>query len=353
MEEIKKRLEFADIIKGLAIILVVIGHTSPSNTEVLTYKSIIYAFHMPLFFIVSGFFITTNRVDYSLQTLKNFLHKNCIALLVPFFIWGLIYMDFSYTNLLSLCFGSWIKFVSINTLTSLWFIVILFVGRIYLELFFMLINKLKFNLKYAIYIAIPIFFSLGFCLPHHNNVQTQIGNFFSYDIAFVSAAFMLIGSILKPYIEKLTTFKSVHLIFWMIVSVLLFWCGFSLIDYTHEFVLIANAIYLNPFLFVLNSLTGSFIIILLGILIQKTPSKHVLLNFLGTNTLGIYLTHRHIVVWLLKYLQANTDFSRSLINTIITFIALILSSILVILINRYAPIMFGKINRHSSDNIKC
>ena len=45
----KTRIEFIDIIKGLAIILVVIGHTSPNKTEILPYKSLIYAFHMSLF----------------------------------------------------------------------------------------------------------------------------------------------------------------------------------------------------------------------------------------------------------------------------------------------------------------
>ena len=82
----KPRIEFIDIIKGLAIILVVIGHTSPSKTEIIPYKSLIYAFHMPLFFIISGMFVATSRENYSLQTLKNFAHKNFIALIVPFMI---------------------------------------------------------------------------------------------------------------------------------------------------------------------------------------------------------------------------------------------------------------------------
>ena len=48
---------------------------------------------------------------------------------------------------------------------------------------------------------------MGFCLPHHNNVLTQNGNFLSYDIAFVAAGFMLIGSLVKPYIKKLVDIK--------------------------------------------------------------------------------------------------------------------------------------------------
>ena len=42
VNKIGARIEFIDIIKGLAIILVVKGHTSPNITEVLPYKSLIY-----------------------------------------------------------------------------------------------------------------------------------------------------------------------------------------------------------------------------------------------------------------------------------------------------------------------
>lgn len=346
----KKRIEFIDIIKGLAIILVVIGHTSPDKTEILPYKSLIYAFHMPLFFIISGMFVATNRENYSLQTLKDFLHKNFIALIVPFLIWGTIYMNFSYTNILYLCFGSWINFVHIHTLSSLWFIVVLFVARIYLEMFFMLINKLKIKIEYAVLVAIPIFFMLGFCLPHHNDISTQNGNFLSYDIAFVAAGFMLIGSLIKPYIKKLTEIKNLYLIPLTIFLFILFAIGFSLTNYTHEFALMANATYTNLHTFLLNALTGSFSLILTGILIYKIPIKKRILNFLGENTLGIFLVHRHIVVAFLTYLQTNTILNRFCINTIITIVSLIISSLLVILINRYAPIMFGKLNNTLQKN---
>jgi len=340
----KTRIEFIDIIKGLAIILVVIGHTSPDKTEILPYKSLIYSFHMPLFFILSGMFVATFRENYSLQTLKNFLHKNCIALVVPFMIWGTIYMNFSFSNLAHLCFGSWINFAHIHTLTSLWFIVVLFVARIYLELFYMLINKLKFEIQYANCVAIIICFILGFCLPHHNDVLTQNGNFLSYDIAFIAAGFMLIGSLIKPYIKNFIEIKNIYLIILMIFSGLLFICGFSLTDYTHEFVLMANATYPNIPAFLFCSLTGSFCTILAGILIYKLPIKKRILNFLGQNTLAIFLVHRHIVVAFLTFLQTNTTLNRLSINTIITLTSLIISSLLVVLINKYAPIMFGKTN---------
>ena len=55
---ISKRIEELDVLKGVAIICVVIGHVHlfappPGDTEDWTYK-VIYSFHMPLFMTISG-----------------------------------------------------------------------------------------------------------------------------------------------------------------------------------------------------------------------------------------------------------------------------------------------------------
>lgn len=49
----KERIKYIDLIKGAGIILVVIGHLLPVNSEV---RRIIFTFHMPLFFFLAGFF---------------------------------------------------------------------------------------------------------------------------------------------------------------------------------------------------------------------------------------------------------------------------------------------------------
>lgn len=47
----KKRILWIDIAKAIAILLMVVGHTSIPNVL----SNFIWAFHMPLFFIASGF----------------------------------------------------------------------------------------------------------------------------------------------------------------------------------------------------------------------------------------------------------------------------------------------------------
>ena len=53
-----KRIEYLDIAKGIGILLVVLGH---NDFEVISLfmQRLIYSFHMPLFFFLSGYFINT------------------------------------------------------------------------------------------------------------------------------------------------------------------------------------------------------------------------------------------------------------------------------------------------------
>ena len=64
-----------DIMKGIAILLMVICHVVGHN-----YK-IVYSFHMPLFFIVAGYFY--KDLVFDISTFKVFVKKNFIRLIIP------------------------------------------------------------------------------------------------------------------------------------------------------------------------------------------------------------------------------------------------------------------------------
>lgn len=73
-----------DILKGLSIIAVVLGHTFFVGTHY------IYLFHMAVFFMASGFFFNTKSSD-SLKNVWIFSKKRIIGLWLPFVIWNTIY----------------------------------------------------------------------------------------------------------------------------------------------------------------------------------------------------------------------------------------------------------------------
>ena len=66
--------------RGIAIVLVLLGHTCPPPYT----TAFIYAFHMPLFFVLSGLFF---RVD---EPFGQLLRKKARTLLVPFVIYNLV-----------------------------------------------------------------------------------------------------------------------------------------------------------------------------------------------------------------------------------------------------------------------
>lgn len=92
----KKRLFEIDAAKGLAIILVVIGHLvmreQPLGNEWYTQLRVsIYAFHMPFFMYLSGFVMFYTKAAFVKQDIYfDFLKKRAYRLLVPFFFMGLV-----------------------------------------------------------------------------------------------------------------------------------------------------------------------------------------------------------------------------------------------------------------------
>lgn len=75
------RLEWISIAKGIGIILVVIGHFDPAESPRywLDMRAVIYTFHMPLFFVLSGYLYVHGKHPYGVL-IKNKVRR----LLLPF-----------------------------------------------------------------------------------------------------------------------------------------------------------------------------------------------------------------------------------------------------------------------------
>lgn len=81
----QKRLFYLDVMKGILIILVILGHSIQDTIS--DYQNnflfrFIYSFHMPLFFAISGYLTFKNKYD------KTLLKKRALQLLVPFGVWA-------------------------------------------------------------------------------------------------------------------------------------------------------------------------------------------------------------------------------------------------------------------------
>lgn len=89
-----KKLEWLECIRGGAILLVVLGHLTLID-GVGAYSEIIYMFHMPLYFAISGFLYGYREIDKAKKNPKALILKKIVALGIPYLFFSIIYILFN------------------------------------------------------------------------------------------------------------------------------------------------------------------------------------------------------------------------------------------------------------------
>lgn len=88
MQMNKTRNTYFDVLKGIAIIIVVYGHCLqtfyPNWTDSIMGRTIV-TFHMPLFMLISGYFFYPSVLRADLQS---FMKKRFMHLYLPSLMWG-------------------------------------------------------------------------------------------------------------------------------------------------------------------------------------------------------------------------------------------------------------------------
>ena len=100
------RKKWIDVMKGILIIFVVIGHTY-LNEDI---KTFIFWFHMPLFFIISGYLMKKTKGDEKYaQNKKQYIKKKVARYIVPYFSFYILNCiligKFSLKSFLKLLYG--------------------------------------------------------------------------------------------------------------------------------------------------------------------------------------------------------------------------------------------------------
>ena len=168
----RERLIDIDQAKGLAILLVVIGHitlsSSPQNADWYeTLRQAIYKFHMPLFMYLSGYtmYYTLPKLN-SFNEYMLFVKKKALRLLPPLILFGLAIGIGKYTfSGLMVVDGvpqfSWYEFLKIiinptqSFASSIWYIYVLFLFYLAIPLF---ITVFRDRLVYILGLGVLIHF---------------------------------------------------------------------------------------------------------------------------------------------------------------------------------------------------
>lgn len=328
MEESKLRMQWIDVARGFAMLLVIWGHLDTEHTIFFTWTN---AIKLPLFFAISGYLI---NIDSSQQI--KFLTKKAKGLIWPYFALG------GLSTLISLLKDVVLNhkihtdlLVSFFMGKEFWFIPCLFICMVYIYGF----SKLARG-KFSIFLVASLitFFLSFFVLKENQNV------FYRIDLALFVQFFVCVGMFLKQYSEKLVGTKKIILGIgvYCIVTILLNW----LIP-GYEFDLNREIFIYNPFC-AIHMIIG----ILASLLLFKEVGNHKnainsIIAFIGRHTLCYFIFSfqcMHVTLKVINMSSLRVGLGENTLYVyLITFILMLVElGLISIAVDKAFPFLLGK-----------
>lgn len=274
----KVRNDNLDIAKGFGILLVVMGHTlSPFMDSYPIVKwlcLIIYTFHMPLFFFVSGY-VATKLVTKPISRMELFKQR-VIRLIIPYLTWAVIYLPMKMIMSEHVRFTDEYKWYSFflgnNPNGQLWFLYVLFIISIIIIFFVNEKNITAFTVIFLIgsFFAPLIPFSVGFTSITLNFSLYQVGFFFLGTLVALRFDYNKITQNTIAFIVSIIVFAAYTVLLWINMEQI--W-----------------------FLKAIAAACGIYIFLYLSALINKSKLKRPLV-FLGKKSMEIYVLHGPLLV---------------------------------------------------------
>lgn len=286
-----QRIHWIDIARGIGILLVIYAHALDSHSM----RYLFYAFHMPLFFFLSGL-VHHHRKQ---EKFLHFLKKSFMRIMIPYFFFALIsyllYLfkrgyppglnEFSH-HLYGVVYGSsghgYLFFSAI-----LWFLPCLFATKIIFELLIR-ISENKYFLGGSLFFFSVVGYLFSLYFPEK---KLPLG----IEIALTATVFFGIGYFLYLYKEQVMEFCKKHFISVFTLSLLLL-----IIPAVINYKLYGNQIDLrmnnlnNYFLFYLAAISG----ILFTTAISIRIDKNNVLEYIGKNSLPLFAFHQIVISYI-------------------------------------------------------
>lgn len=325
------RNQVIDIAKGVGILTVVICHNWILSHDRGEFSRVVFSFHMPLFFFISGVFF---KPDLSF---KNTFFSKASSLLKPYtvIIIALILVDLirgKITGRLFNVYDALIKGLYSSTFTldwvQLWFLSHLFTIFLFSWLLYRLVLK-HLNSRNAQLLTILGLFYIGIQIinvfwvkyfdPFGINTMLYgknphfLGLPFNIDILLVTAPIFLAGFLFS---REILAFKFNHFLFWS--SLLLFTFLHYEFDYTMA---LHDRQYDQFFVTTCQMVTGIYLVFGSAALIAKVSMVSKILAYLGNASLFILIFHfyiQHIFIGVFQYHFPQYNYQIALIGFVIS-----------------------------------
>ncbi len=273
------RIEWIDTAKSIGIFLVVLGHQGFCNNNIPT---IIYSFHMPLFFFLSGIFFKSDT------SWSNLLKRKSSSILMPYFLFAPVlylfwfFLGRHYGNDATMNYSPLLNFIGVfygqnsemmQWGMPMWFLLCLFIVN--------LLYKLIGDIRIPNMIMLITFFIIGVVFSEVNIYRLP----WSIDVAFIAVLFFGLGHLCRDYLFSSKIAKGYNICVVLIGMPLLYYGSLynGRVDmFGFEFK--------NVSLFILNSVVGIVTVLAFS---KMLPSVKFL-NYIGRGSLIILVFHQMV-----------------------------------------------------------
>lgn len=313
------RIGYIDIAKGIGILLVYIGHCNMGNGDFTQLMPWIYAFHMPLFFFVSGLLFPDKPL-----AANKFYRNKFASLVVPYILFSILnYVLIKLTphygvSMTSVLLYGWGK-------NALWFIPIL-----------LLANMFHFHIIYGKWwekIVVLV------CLILLLIWKTDTNGWAPYCVSELPWFYFcfLSGFLMKDMIKKIEDGKAKWIYGIAGLGIMTLLLYLVIYPYNHDY-LNQNNDYLCWFMKYGVGMIGTISILLISMSLQMTKIEMVL-TWLGCNSLVILCTHQlyYNILQKINY----QPFLNGGYNHVIIWILIVLS---ILLYNKYVSPLIKRIH---------
>ena len=283
--------EYWNIVKGLGILFIVLGHCC---FPIMNY---VYAFHVPLFFFVSGYLYDENKYgDRPFDNFKRRMQSNWLKYVLIYVIYICLHNVFINFQLLNVeasvySFSDVVKQIGLSIffggeeflISPLWFVPVLVEASVMLGFIVTLSRKLSRNKAVRLIVQlviVAIITIMGYVIHSQDIVM-----FAYFHVALIVMPYIWIGYLLRNYCASIKNYLK-----WYVAVLALV----ILILYAKDHLISLKDGFISPEMYII-AILGIYVCLYLSMLIQKVRRVNGLFITMGVSTFFIMAFHFTII----------------------------------------------------------